>query len=216
MPASSAPGSRQVGAQRDARRRAHREERRRVSPAPSGRPRQTPPPPAPCPASQLRASPMRRTSLQPQRHRQRPRRRSSCPRNSASSPCGACRRSCTKNSTSVAGMALAMPLSRNTASSERKRAVVEWQRPGPARRPAPPADGAARRASAQASQPATKPRGQQHRRRRPGRASDGRARMRRSTPGQAAAFAPGDDAAALQLRHRPASRPRTGARPTAR
>ena len=70
------------------------------------------------PASQVRASPSRRTSRIHSGKEAAALAKYSA-RKAGSMAGGACSRSCTKNSTSVAGMALARPLSTNTASSRR-------------------------------------------------------------------------------------------------
>ncbi len=133
---------------------------------------------------------------QPQRHGQRGADKVAA-QEQGSCAGGACRRSCTKNSTSVAGMALAMPLSRNTTSRRRNGALPPGVPQGGAGHgglqrgagrpgctgPGPPAQQQGDSKHAQHHRQAQQrghQRGQHH-------------------AHQRSAFAPGHDAAALQL-----------------
>ena len=73
----------------------------------------------PMPSAQLRNKPRRSMTLSHSGNDKAPAAKYS-PKNKGSMAWGACKRSCTKNSTSVAGTALARPLSMNTANRRRK------------------------------------------------------------------------------------------------
>ena len=71
------------------------------------------------PSSQLRARPKRGTRRNHSSGTDSAAQTKYMPRNAGAKFDGACNRSCTKKSTSVAGMALAMPFSMNTVRSRR-------------------------------------------------------------------------------------------------
>ena len=104
--------------------RAHTTKKPVVSPAPSVTTLTKASTDKAIPVAQVRSRPMRSITLSHSGNDSAPAAKYR-PKNNGSMALGACNRSCTKNSTSVAGTALARPLSMNTISKRRKPACCQ-------------------------------------------------------------------------------------------
>ena len=115
---SSAPGTVR-SAPSAAPDKAHTAKNAAVSPAPSPITLTKANTDKPMPSAQLRNKPMRSMTLSHSGNDRAPAAKYTA-KNKGSMALGACKRSCTKNSTKVAGTALAKPLSMNTSNKRRK------------------------------------------------------------------------------------------------